>query len=380
MKSNEFQNVIFVIGTRGFPNIQGGIETHCQNLYSELDSLGIKTVVFTRSPYVSGLKSWTTFNGVSLKKIWTIRSKYLENIVHSFLALFYTKIYHGRIVHIHGIGAGLVIPIAKILGFTIFFTHHGRDYERKKWGGISKRLLQLGEYFAIQYSDLLFAVSHIIQRDILESYRKNSIYLPNGGFISDGSMIENDKKMAAQYPIDSYYLCVGRLVPEKGFETAILAFKNSLDGKILIIIGDSDHRSEYSENLKKTSTQNIVFLGKLDHSQTLSMIKNAKAVIVPSYFEGLPIIVLEALSLGTLVIVSDIEPNREIIENNRFGFYFRSGDYSQLQSIVQSIEKKSKKEIDELRVSAKTFVNENYNWKTIAQKYKESVSSVFIYN
>jgi hypothetical protein len=43
---------IIVLGTRGFPNVQGGVETHCENLYPRLAGLGCDVTVLTRRPYV----------------------------------------------------------------------------------------------------------------------------------------------------------------------------------------------------------------------------------------------------------------------------------------------------------------------------------------
>ena len=58
---------IAVIGTRGFPNVQGGVEAHCQNLYPRLVKLGCEVTVFARQPYV-GEKTYE-YQGVKVVPI-----------------------------------------------------------------------------------------------------------------------------------------------------------------------------------------------------------------------------------------------------------------------------------------------------------------------
>jgi hypothetical protein len=76
---------IAVIGTRGFPNIQGGIEKHCEKLYTHLAEKGCDITVFTRKPYVD--PDLHTYKGVSLISINCPKSKYLEAFVHTFRSL-----------------------------------------------------------------------------------------------------------------------------------------------------------------------------------------------------------------------------------------------------------------------------------------------------
>ena len=69
---------IAVVGTRGFPGVQGGVETHCEKLYTQLSKNGCDITVFTRKPYVS--TDMHTFKGVSLIPVNCPRSKFLEAI------------------------------------------------------------------------------------------------------------------------------------------------------------------------------------------------------------------------------------------------------------------------------------------------------------
>ena len=53
--------MIAVVGTRGFPDVQGGVERHCEELYTRLAAHGVDILVFTRSPYVPDAPRWSSW-------------------------------------------------------------------------------------------------------------------------------------------------------------------------------------------------------------------------------------------------------------------------------------------------------------------------------
>ena len=80
---------IVVVGTRGIPDIQGGVETHCEELYPRLAAMGHDVTVVRRSCYVTPQNKIKEYKGVRLKDIYAPRRKSIEAIVH-------TSAYHNR--------------------------------------------------------------------------------------------------------------------------------------------------------------------------------------------------------------------------------------------------------------------------------------------
>ncbi len=72
---------IVVLGTRGFLNVQGGVEKHCENLYPQLVEKGCEVVVFTRSPYVNS--AIDNYKGVRLILLSCTKSKFLVHITNA---------------------------------------------------------------------------------------------------------------------------------------------------------------------------------------------------------------------------------------------------------------------------------------------------------
>lgn len=132
---------------------------------------------------------------------------------------------------------------------------------------------------------------------------------------------------------DGYFLFVGRLSLEKGVHTLIDAWR-SLPEKKLRIAGSGPLSDFISKNL----TNNIEVLGHLSAEQIAIQMMGAQALIFPStWYEGLPMTVIEAFSLGLPVIASNIGSLSEIITDGLNGLHFSVGEHRELAQKVELI-------------------------------------------
>ena len=315
-KENEFDRpTITVIGTRGIPDVLGGVETHCQHLYPMIKANYKSDIcVIARSPYVSYCKG--TYKKVNLKTIWAPKKKSLEAIVHSTLAAFSTVFDKSNIVHVHAIGPGLVVPLLRLLGKKVVFTHHGPDYDRQKWGALAKFILRMGEKCAVKYANEVIVISEVINKLIQDKYGRLDAHLIYNGVEKATKLGEEQTiEILSRYKLEKqgYFVTVGRLVEEKGFHDLIDAYRQLQTNTPLVIVGDSDHASEYSDKLKKEALANgVIMTGFLKGESLKTIFSQGKVFIIPSYHEGLPIALLEALSYSLPVIASNIPANLEV--------------------------------------------------------------------
>lgn len=349
---------IVVIGTRGIPNIMGGVETHCEELFPRIAAAGHDVTVIRRSCYVADNNHISDYKGVSLRDVFAPRKKSLEAIVHTFLAVIEARRMHTDIVHIHAIGPSLMAPFARLLGLKVVTTHHGPDYDRQKWGGFAKFMLKVGERMGATFSNEVIVISHVIQDILKQKYNRDSNLIFNGVTLPvksnrtdyiDGFGLESKK----------YAVAVGRFVKEKGFDLLIDAFKasNMSDDFRLVIAGDADHEDEYSRMLKaKAQDNNVTLTGFIRGEQLNQLLTNAALFVLPSYHEGLPISLLEAMSYNIDVLVSDIPANKlQELENSDF---FRCGNMASLTDMLN-------KKFTNLTLE-RTYCLRNYNWDNIA--------------
>lgn len=378
---------IAVLGTRGFPNVQGGVETHCENLYPQLVSLRCEVIVITRKPYIN--TDIDTYKGVKLLPLFCLKNKFLETFLHTFMGVFVARSLSPDILHIHAIGPSLFIPLARLLGLKVVMTNHGPDYQRKKWGKVAKNILKLGESLGSKWANGIIAISQNIADEIREKDNRDVTVIPNGVIIP--RIPESDETLK-KYGLEKgkYIIAVGRFVPEKGFHDLIDAFKKiqnsdfqskiqkpkskiSIDHGKLVIVGRADHEDEYSLKLKEKANKdrNVILTGFLTGIPLQELYSQAGLFVLPSYYEGLPIVLLEAMSYGLSCIASDIPANRNVeLPEDRF---FKAGDVNALAGkICKFLEKPLSEEEKSIQIN---LTKERYDWHKIAKKtlevYKE---------
>lgn len=373
---------IAVLGLRGFPNVQGGVEKHCENLYPFLAERGCEVAVFARAPYVD--VSVRQYEGVKIIPLPCPKNKFLEAFVHTFYGIFAAKKLNPDILHIHAIGPSLFVPLARLFGLKVVMTHHGPDYMRKKWNIFAKMILRLGESFGVRWANEVICVSESAANHIRKKYKRDVTVIPNGVILpklkgQTPKNKDNSLDILGKYGLEKekYILAVGRFVPEKGFDDLIEAFNSwelgvrSWEGKInnckLVIAGDADHEDKYSRELKRKAgrNRNVILTGFLSGQPLGVLYSNAGLFVLPSSYEGLPIALLEAMSYGLSCIASDIPANREVeLSANRF---FKPRDIEALAlKIKEFIEVgclNEEEKQEQLRI-----INEKYDWVKIADK------------
>ena len=131
-----------------------------------------------------------------------------------------------------------------------------------------------------------------------------------------------------------YALFVGRLSKEKGLDTLISAWKH-LGGKIpLKIVGDGPVALQVAEAAQEM--QGVELLGRMGKNEVLSLMKEALVLILPSlWYEGFPMTIVEAYSVGLPVIASQIGSLSSLIDPYRTGIHFRPGDAEDLAAQVE---------------------------------------------
>lgn len=353
---------VMVLGLRGFPDVQGGVEKHAEHLYPLLVEQGCQVEVIARAAYLpKGIKSW---RGVLFRRLWAPRVNGIEALLHSVLGVIYAGIRRPDILHIHAIGPGIVTPLARLLGLKVVVTHHGPDYDREKWSATARWLLRKGEAWSMRYAHKRIAISNVIRKLVMVKYGIDAEVIPNG---IDLPVIPDTDQAIRRFQLDRrhYILTVSRFVPEKRHLDLIAAFKQArLPGWKLVIVGDASDTDTYSEAIRRMANDvdNVVLTGFQSGLALEELYAHAGLFVLPSSHEGLPIAMLEALSYGVPVIASDIPANLEVglpPEN-----YFKLGNVADL-----SVKLESGVNFNEIvRRKFRSLIEIGYEWKSISLK------------
>jgi len=148
--------------------------------------------------------------------------------------------------------------------------------------------------------------------------------------LKNNLQIENNK-------ISNYLLYFGRLSREKGIGVLIDAFRK-VKGYNLKIVGSGPEYENLQGKIKKLKLNNIELLGPKYGQDLEKLVKNVKAVIIPSLWqENMPYSLLESLDAGKIVIASRIGGMKEIINDGQNGFLFTPGDSQELANKINNL-------------------------------------------
>lgn len=354
---------IVVIGTRGIPEIQGGVETHCQQLYPRIAAMGHDVTIVRRTPYVGASKGMKEFKGVHLVDVYAPRKKSIEAIVHTTLAMLKARSLNPDVLHVHAIGPGLLVPFARLLGMKVVSTNHGPDYDRQKWGRLAKFVLKTGERLSAKGSNKVIVISQVIADILSTKYGRRDTELIYNGVEIPALSTDTDYIERLGLKPNRYVVAVGRFVEEKGFHDLIRAFASlAPEGYKLAIAGDADHEDGYSRSLKQLAAEyGVVLTGFIRGEKMRQLMSNAALFCLPSYHEGLPIVLLEAMSYARDVAVSDIPANRLPVLSP--DDYYPVGNVEALASLLGR----------KLKTGAtpRKYDLSNYDWDNIARQTVE---------
>jgi glycosyltransferase involved in cell wall biosynthesis len=349
---------IAVTGIYGIPATYGGVERHVEEIYSRLADRGHSVTVYCRNHYTP---QDAVYKGIRLKRLPAIPNKHLENPSHTLLSTFDAMLRGYDLVHYHADIAGLFSLLPRLAGAKTVVTLHGLDWQREKWGRFASQVIRFGEVGGVRFPCTTIVVSQTLRQYCRQVYNKEVAYIPNG--VTNPIMRPANAIRRLGLERGGYVLFVGRLVPEKGCHYLIEAFKGLETNFKLVIVGGSRHSDEYVRSLTAASTPNIVFSG-YQHGETLEeLYSNAYLYVQPSTVEGLPITVLEAMSYGLCVIVSDIPENREAIGD--CGQTFINRNVNDLRRVLAS-SLAAPQLVQECGDLARRRVQEHYNWDYIA--------------
>ena len=366
---------IAVIGSKGLPPHQGGIEHHCAEIYSRIVAKGHGVTVFARSSY--NQLPWNArylYKGVQVKNLPSIPLRGIDALVNSFLAAIIASFQQSDIIHFHALGPAVFCWIPRLLSpkSKVVVTCHGLDWQRSKWGNFSTRLLKLGEQFSVRFSHAIGVVSADLQKYFDSVYNRQTTYIGN----APASYPESDPDFAfgRSKGLDSgrYMLFLGRLVPEKCPDLLIGAFQKLLPtGWKLALVGGQSDTTTYSDKLLSLADSNpdILFCGELRGKQLAEIVRGAGLFILPSEVEGLPLALLEAMQEGIPVVASDIPVHRQLLGLDR-GLLFKGGSVEACSAALMwaiqnlpSMQQRSDK--------AQEYIRQNHNWDDIVGAWLE---------
>ena len=355
-----------MFGHKTIPSRAGGAEVVVGNLACRLAEAGHNVTCFNRSAEHIEHKN-DEYNGVRLRTLKTVKLRGMSAAVGAFKAAFLAAFGDYDVVHIHSEGPAAMAWLPKLTGKKVVVTVHGLDYRRCKWGKMASICLRLGERIAASCADDIIVLSRNMQQYFRTVYGCDTFYIPNG---VDRFEKEKPDMITEMWDLkgDDYVLFLGRLVPEKGLELLINAWKRIDTDKKLVIAGASSDTDDFVQMIGNIAGDNVIFTDFVEGKILAELYSNAYFYVLPSELEGMPLTLLEAMSFGNCCLVSDIPECSEVVED--MGVTFRCGDQDDLVDKMNSLLENPER-VDYLRVRSGDFICGKCSWDEMTQKTLE---------
>lgn len=263
------------------------------------------------------------------------------------------------------------------LGGKLFVNPDGHEWMRAKWSAPVRKYWKISERLMVKHCDLLICDSKNIERYIHEEYGK---YCPETTYISYGAetrkscLADDDPALLDWYAEKglepkSYYLVVGRFVPENNYETMIREFMSSDSKRDFALITNVSDKflDELKERTHFDRDQRIKFVGTVYDQELLMKIReNAYAYLHGHEVGGTNPSLLEALGSTDLNLLLDVGFNREVAEDAALYWTKEPGNLAKLITFADSL---PQEKAAGYGAAASAVISNRYSWNYISDSY-----------
>lgn len=288
---------------------------------------GIAQVMNTYSKYVFqkfNVIVNSTNNGFLINSI-VLAFSYLQTLA---ILIFNSNI---KIIHIHTASyrsfkrSALWVNLAKFFNKKVILHIHGGAF--KEYYKTNPTWIQS----ILDKSDCIITLSNEWKH-----YFKDELGCKNVRIIPN--VVPYPSKVDLKKDGKFHLLFLGLISENKGiFNLLDIIKENRIDfqNKLILHIGGNGKALELKEFIKANSLESIVkYEGFVSGNKKIELLNQADAFILPSYIEGLPISILEAMSYSLPIIATNVGGIPEIVENNKNGFIFPPGDMLRMKNSI----------------------------------------------
>lgn len=344
----------------------GGIEKYIEEIGPRLVGMGHEIVVYVMAHYGDPPP---LYKGMKIKVVPALASKSAEKMSSSLRATLDACLREKPdLVHFHSFTQQTSF-LPRWFGIPTLVQGHGIEWRRSRWNWAGRTILKWSEQIMVRSASRLTVVSQVQRAYLMEKYGRESVYIPTG---VNPPRIQEPSEITRFWGLKGrdYLLTAVRVVPEKGVHYLIEAYRRIKTPLKLVIAGDPGHEKEYYESLKEMAggDPKILFTGFQTGAVYAELMSNPYLFVLASEIEGLPTVLLEALSYGNCCLASDIPENLEALRGKGPSFEARSSLSlaARLEELLGDREK-----TEQYRKMSTEGLQENFSWDKIALQFHE---------
>lgn len=362
---------IAILGTRGIPANYGGFETFAEECAAGLVARGHDVTVYCRSHYVP--RTLKTYRNVRLVVLPTVRTKYSDTVVHTFLSVVHALSGKYHVLLICNAANSVFSLLPRMFGIPVVVNVDGIERKRQKWNWSGKAYYRFSEYLSTRFPNVMVADARVIQDYYREGYGADSVFIPYGAVLDTPQTRETLDRLGLA-PRE-YFLYVSRLEPENNAHLLVQAFERVRTLKRLVIVGDAPYAEQYILRLRRTGDERIVFAGAIYGNGCRELMGNAFCYVQTTEVGGTHPALVEAMGQGNVIVANGTPENREVLGNS--GIFYRQNDVDDLVRCLQEVADSPDK-FQPLREAALQRARSEYSWERVITQYEQLFSSLIL--
>jgi glycosyltransferase involved in cell wall biosynthesis len=347
-----------ILGTRGIPGRYGGFETFAEELSARLASRGHEVTVYCRGR--GGPREWRGARAVYLP---TIRHKYLDTVVHTFLStLDLLRRRADAALYCNAANAVFTL-LPRLAGIPVVLNVDGIERQRRKWNVLAKSWYLLSERLATWFPSAVVADARTISNYYFHRYGKETTYIPYGA--ETGKLETTEALDRLGLRPGCYFLYVSRMEPENNALMVREAFEQVASSHRLVMVGDAPYAARYVQQVRQTRDPRILFPGAIYGRGYHELLSHCFAYIHATEVGGTHPALIEAMGRGALVLYLDTPENAEVASGAAIAFR------EDLPEKIRAVLAMEESEREEWRRKAQARVRERYRWEAVTEAYEQ---------
>lgn len=361
---------VALLGSRGVPGRYGGYETLVDELAGRLVERGWRVTVYCRSHFTP--RGLASHRGAGLVVLPTVRTKYLDTPVHTFLSALDA----GRRTAGDRIDAALVVnsanalfvPLLRAAGIPTALHVDGIEKRRAKWGLPGRAVYALSERLACAVPDALVTDAEVIRRHYEERYGAPSWPIAYGvdPVVPRPAPGESVLAKLGLEP-RRYFLYVSRFEPENNPHRVIEAYRRVGGDLPLVMVGGAPYADRFIAGFREAADPRVLFPGPIYGDGYRELLAHATAYIHATEVGGTHPALVEAMGYGNCLVVNDAPENHEVAGDA--ALWFRAAEPETLAAALETV-RADPAEAARRRLLAAERAGERYAWGGVVERYE----------
>jgi glycosyltransferase involved in cell wall biosynthesis len=354
---------VAILGTRGIPANYGGFETFAERLATHLVDTGVPVTVYCRSHYMTEQSPW---RGVRLVSLPTIKSKYFDTVVHTFLSTLHLIVTsRTRAVVLCNAANAPALPLLRLFRRRVLVNVDGLEWRRGKWGIAGRAWYRMGEWFSVRFASVLVTDADEVQTYYRVRHDTDSVMIPYGADPLPRALPLPDLGASVVLRPDAFALYVSRWERENNPLLVAEAHRAAGVDLPLVMLGKATYDDELEVAVRAAAASNAVLPGPVFGEGYRGLQANARCYIHATEVGGTHPALIEALGAGNLCLVLDTPENREVAGG--VAWFFATAE--ELAGLLRRVADLPAGELEDWRDRARQFAAERYSWPVVCGRY-----------